>query len=352
MPAACHNAAVTSPAESRRCGGTVLPNECATLAMPLSAATSAAASSAASCTIRSGLSSATIRRRSASIGAIATLPKMRGKRMSATSRAGTPCSSEPHSAKKVRLRSGWLIPASAVGMPSRRMPGVRSALVANRTSWPRATSAWASGSSGVLWPRPPAAVRSTRMSAEATAVQQPPRAICDDGGRRRREASTTDGALELSLVHLRPALDALLPRLVVELVAGSAAGALVRPEPTAPARRDVIGRRTARLLGLARASTLLVDGARGDLLGGVLLLAAVEQALLDVLVLTFPLVVPRLLWHRYLRTVLRLSSPWRLPGAAAPYAAMITRRRRRRGCGGRSRATRQPSGTPRVRRAP
>src|SRR4051794_2281364 len=92
------------------------------------------------------------------------------------------------------------------------------------------------------------------------------------GVRRCRQGSATDGPLELGLVHLRPALDALVLGLVVELVAGATAGTLVGPEPAAPARRDVIGRRAARLLRLAGPCPLLVDRAGGDLLGSVLAL--------------------------------------------------------------------------------
>ena len=48
------------------------------------------------------------------------------------------------------------------------------------------------------------------------------------------DPSATDSPLELGLVHRRPAFDVLLLRLVVELVVGSAALPLVRPQSPAP----------------------------------------------------------------------------------------------------------------------
>src|SRR4051812_35073585 len=87
----------------------------------------------------------------------------------------------------------------------------------------------------------------------------------------------------------------------------------MRAETATAARGDVVGRRAAGLLRLAGAGALLVHRARGDLLGGVLLLAAVEQPFLDVLVLAFALVVPCLLGHRYLLTVGDCPSPGGCP---------------------------------------
>src|SRR5438477_13153923 len=76
-----------------------------------------------------------------------------------------------------------------------------------------------------------------------------------------------DRALELLLVHARAALDAELPRLVVELVAGaSLRPAGPRPLAAAPAGRHVARRRPGRPARLARPRALLVDCPRGDLL--------------------------------------------------------------------------------------
>src|SRR3954467_7910723 len=87
-----------------------------------------------------------------------------------------------------------------------------------------------------------------------------------------------DRLRELGLRHLRATLDVLLLRLFVELLFGAALGAAVRPEATAPARRDVVRRRTALLLRLTGPGTFLVHRARRDLLGGVLAAATLFQA--------------------------------------------------------------------------
>src|SRR6185503_13289297 len=72
-----------------------------------------------------------------------------------------------------------------------------------------------------------------------------------------------DCALQLSLAHLRPAFDTELPRLVVELVAGTPLGpGRARALSAATARGDVLGRSARTLPRLAVARTLLVDGAR------------------------------------------------------------------------------------------
>ena len=60
---------------------------------------------------------------------------------------------------------------------------------------------------------------------------------------------------------------------------------------------DVLRGRPASLPGLARPGAFLVDGPRRDLLSRVLVPAALSQSFLDVLVLTFALVAPRLLGH-------------------------------------------------------
>src|SRR5262245_11453526 len=116
--------------------------------------------------------------------------------------------------------------------------------------------------------------------------------------RRRHELERpaglpTDGSFELGLVHLGPALDVLLPGLVVELVVGPASGALVRPQTTSTSGRDVLRRGAAALARLAGACPFLVHGASGDLLGRVLVLAPFLEASLDVLVLALSLLAPR-----------------------------------------------------------
>src|SRR4029077_17332310 len=109
--------------------------------------------------------------------------------------------------------------------------------------------------------------------------------------------STTDGALELGLGHLRTALDVGLRRLGIQLGVGPAAFAAVRAQATATLGRDVLQRRPARRLALAVLGTVLADGARGDLLGGLLALAPFEQTVLDVLVLALALVAPLVSGH-------------------------------------------------------
>ena len=116
----------------------------------------------------------------------------------------------------------------------------------------------------------------------------PPGAPIPSGAR----SLAADRLLQLGLVHLRPAPDALLLRLVVELCPRAPAGPLVRSQPAAPARRDVLHRRAAALPGLTRSCPLLVHGAGGDLLGRVLGLAPLLQPGLDVLVLALPLGAP------------------------------------------------------------
>src|SRR5204862_1150594 len=97
----------------------------------------------------------------------------------------------------------------ACGTPSHRAPPPRSA--------PR-------------WEAPPCAAVRLRRPA--------PRA-----GGRRGSRLTRDGALQLGLVHLRSALDPLLLRFVVELVARAAARAAAAGTHAAtPTRRDVANR--------------------------------------------------------------------------------------------------------------
>src|SRR5450759_5150888 len=114
---------------------------------------------------------------------------------------------------------------------------------------------------------------------------------------RAATASATHGPLELGLGHLRAALDVLLAGLVVELVPCASARSAMRPQ-TAPAPRgDVFGRCATRLFRLPGAGPFLVDGTRCDLLGGVLVLAPLDKALLDVVVLALSLVAPCSLRH-------------------------------------------------------
>src|SRR5690606_28918596 len=98
-------------------------------------------------------------------------------------------------------------------------------------------------------------------------------------------SAATHGLLELALVHPRAALDALPPGLVVELVLGpsSAPGVRATAAPLGCGEL-VLGGAPARLLALAGAGALLVDGASRDLLRGVLAATSVLQAFLDVLV--------------------------------------------------------------------
>src|SRR5215212_8366713 len=70
------------------------------------------------------------------------------------------------------------------------------------------------------------------------------------------------------------------------------------PEAASARGRDVVDRGPAGLFRLAGARPLLVDGPRRDLLGLVLRGSAVEQAVLDVLVLTVAFRRPRWLRHR------------------------------------------------------
>src|SRR4029079_9103799 len=116
-------------------------------------------------------------------------------------------------------------------------------------------------------------------------------------GARSVATSATDGALELRLVHLRAALDVGLGSLGVELVVGPAALAAVRAQAAAPLGRQVVERGPARRLALAVLRPILVDGARRDLLGGVLVLAALLEAFLDVLVLALALGAPLIPGH-------------------------------------------------------
>src|SRR5262245_57317621 len=132
-----------------------------------------------------------------------------------------------------------------------------------------------------------------------------------------------DGALQLRLPHLRPAPDALVPGLLVELLLRASAGSRVRPEAAPASGRDVADRGSAGLLGLARARPLLVHRPGGDLLGRVLVAAPLLQALLDVLVLAFALGAPGLLRHDLLLSP-RAGSGRRLSMVRTPFATTLT----------------------------
>src|SRR5690606_25276721 len=78
--------------------------------------------------------------------------------------------------------------------------------------------------------------------------------------------------------------------------------------------RHVLERRAARGRGFSVAGALLVDGACRDLLSGVGALAAIDEALLDVLVLPFALLAPGLLRHDSLPSDSRRWIYWTLGG--------------------------------------
>src|SRR2546430_17451613 len=105
------------------------------------------------------------------------------------------------------------------------------------------------------------------------------------------------GPLELGLVHLGPALDVPVLRLVVELVVGATARPAMRAQTTSSPGGDVLGRGPAGFPGLPGAGPFLVHGASRDLLSGVLVLAPVKEPFLDVVILPFALVAARLLRH-------------------------------------------------------
>src|SRR5205807_4780370 len=107
-----------------------------------------------------------------------------------------------------------------------------------------------------------------------------------------------DRALKLGLVHLRPAPDVHALGLVVQLLlraAPLASGAGAEPAPSAGG--NVLARSARRLSRLAATRALLVDRSRSDLLRALGRAALLLLALLDVLVLSFPLVAPGLLRH-------------------------------------------------------
>src|SRR6185312_10275616 len=84
---------------------------------------------------------------------------------------------------------------------------------------------------------------------------------------RGRLARARHRLLQLVLRHLRAALDAELLGVVVELVAGAAAGPFARLFAAATARRGASLRARRGGFGFARAGFFLVDRARRDLFG-------------------------------------------------------------------------------------
>ena len=102
-------------------------------------------------------------------------------------------------------------------------------------------------------------------------------------------AFVLQGNFELRLVHGGATLDTALPRLIVQLSEGSPSRALMRAQPAAPPRWQVVDRRGARLDGLAVLSPLLVDDPGGDLTGKRFGLATSKKAVLDMRVLAFSL---------------------------------------------------------------
>src|SRR6478735_579472 len=100
-------------------------------------------------------------------------------------------------------------------------------------------------------------------------------------------ALARDRPLELLLVHGRSALDAHRLGLLVQLISRAPArGAPVGAQSAAAPRGHVLLGKPGRVPGLTVAGSLLVDGAGRDLLSLVLGRAALEQRVLDVLVLT------------------------------------------------------------------
>src|SRR6201990_3187756 len=124
------------------------------------------------------------------------------------------------------------------------------------------------GARGPRWTVQPAAsaagaLASAKASATSAVAARAAVTRCIEPGRGPDALlAGVDRPLELGLVHARPALDAEVARLVVELVARAAllpVGA--RPLSAPPPRGHVLRRRARRAARLAAASTLLVDSA-------------------------------------------------------------------------------------------
>lgn len=101
-----------------------------------------------------------------------------------------------------------------------------------------------------------------------------------------RPESAIDGALELRLGHLRASLDPHSAGFLIELVTGQTTGTRIRPQAAPTPARDVGDGRSTRVGSLAGPGSFFVHRAGGDLLGEIFRISAVEQSLLDVLVLT------------------------------------------------------------------
>src|SRR5690349_1323873 len=95
----------------------------------------------------------------------------------------------------------------------------------------------------------------------------------------------------------------------------------MRSESSASTRRKVLGRTPACGLRLALLRTLLVHGARSNLLGFVLLVPSIEEGTPDVLVLPFTLLVPSLLRHDASRCRICVDEYPGSPGACRRAAA-------------------------------
>src|SRR5699024_5084619 len=100
------------------------------------------------------------------------------------------------------------------------------------------------------------------------------------GARPAAGSPVVDGVAQLLLVHLRPPLDALALRVLVELVLGAPLSARVGALPAALRGGLVLRGGAAGLLGLALLGAGLVHGAGGDLLRLVLRGALVQLAVL------------------------------------------------------------------------
>ena len=133
------------------------------------------------------------------------------------------------------------------------------------TSWAASVSV----SARLTWPKYPGPAGPKR--------QPRTRARLSPGGVRPRK---------LRLRHLRAALDVPAARLLVQLVPRAPARASpMAADSAAATRRDVGLGQLRRLTRLAAPGALLVHGAGGDLLGAFLRRAAIEERVLDVLVL-------------------------------------------------------------------
>ena len=223
-------------------------------------------------------------------GELATTARRRRDRR--CHRSSSPCAAPWRRAAGRRKRSRTAAVRCAGRGPATR----RSARRAGRTASGPTAGSRGGGSTRT-------SISAMRLTGRSSASDAPSRTEpCSPASRvgpapKRLPYRSADGRSSSALFIFERPLMPLSLGLVVELVAGAAAGAPMRAQAAAPAGRDVVGGRAARLAGLAVAGPLLVDGPGGDLLGGVLGPASIEQPLLDVLVLPLALVAPGLLWH-------------------------------------------------------